>query len=112
MLSPENQQLARGSLQGLNDTAKELPAIARNMRQVLEDTQQMIGQFNKLSAEAQLGAGNVRQETLPRVNALAEAMERNADRVGRLATELERRPASMVWGRGAGRPGPGEPGFQ
>ncbi len=111
-LSAENQKLARGSLQGINDTAQELPALAKSMRQVLEDTQQMIGQVNRLSGEAQIGVGSVRQDTLPRVNALAEAMERNADRVGRLATELERRPASVVWGRGAGRPGPGETGFQ
>jgi phospholipid/cholesterol/gamma-HCH transport system substrate-binding protein len=111
-LSPANQQLAHGALQGLNDSAKELPAIAKSMRQVLDDTQQMIVQVNRLSAEAQLGAGSVRQDTLPRVNALAESMERNADRVGRLATELERRPASVLWGRSAGRPGPGEPGFQ
>jgi phospholipid/cholesterol/gamma-HCH transport system substrate-binding protein len=111
-LSTENQKLARGSLQGINDTAKELPALAKSMRQVLDDAQQLVGQVNRLSGEAQLTAGNMRQDTLPRVNALAEAMERNVDRVGRLATEIERRPASMVWGRGAGRPGPGEAGFQ
>jgi phospholipid/cholesterol/gamma-HCH transport system substrate-binding protein len=111
-LSPENQKLARGSLQGINDTATELPALAKGMRQVIDDAQSLVVQVNKLSTEAQVTAGSMRQDTLPRVNALAESMERSADRIGRLATELERRPASMVWGRGAGRPGPGESGFQ
>lgn len=112
MLSPENQKLARGSLQGINDTARELPEIAKGMRQVIDETRQLVTQVNRLSAEAQGATGSVRQDTLPRVNALAESMERSADRIGRLATAIEQRPASVVWGRPSGRPGPGEPGFQ
>ena len=112
MLSPENQKLARGSLQGINDTARELPELAKGMRQVIDETHQLVTQFSRLSAEAHAATGNLRQDTLPRVNALAESMERSADRIGRLATSIEQRPASMVWGRPGGRPGPGEPGFQ
>lgn len=112
MLSAENQQLARGALQGINDTARELPAIAKNMQQTIDDARRLMGQVNQLSGEAQAATGSLRSDTLPRVNTLAEAMERSADRIGRLATELERRPASVVWGRPGGRPGPGEPGFQ
>lgn len=112
MLSAENQKLARGALQGINDTARELPAVAKGMQQAIDDARRMIGQVNQLSGEAQAATGRLRSDTLPRVNTLAEAMERSADRIGRLATELERRPASVVWGRPVGRPGPGEPGFQ
>lgn len=112
LLSAENQKLTRGALQGINDTARELPAIAISMQQAIDEARRMMGQVNQLSGEAQATAGSVRSDTLPRVNALAESMERSADRIGRLAAELERRPASVVWGRSSGPPGPDEPGFQ
>ena len=111
MLSTENQKLARGALQGINDTARELPAIAKGMQQTIDDARRLMGQVNQLSGEAQAATGSLRSDTLPRVNTLAESMERSADRIGRLAAELERRPASVVWGRPGGRPGPGESGF-
>ena len=57
-------------------------------------------------------AADMRDDTLPRVNALAETVERSAQRVGRLALQLDREPQSAIFGRRAGRPGPGEPGFQ
>jgi len=51
-------------------------------------------------------------DTLPRLNALAESVERSSQRVGRLALQLDREPQSAIFGRKPGRPGPGEPGFQ
>ena len=68
--------------------------------------------MNRLAGEALGTTGAVRQDTLPRVNALADSVERGAERIGRLAYELERRPDSVVWGRPSSRPGPGEPGFK
>jgi len=50
--------------------------------------------------------------TLPKVNALADSVERSARRVGELAESLERQPDSLLWGRNASRPGPGEEGFR
>jgi phospholipid/cholesterol/gamma-HCH transport system substrate-binding protein len=56
--------------------------------------------------------GAVRGSTLPKVDALAESVERSAQRVGALAAEIEHQPDSLLWGRKAARPGPGEAGFQ
>jgi phospholipid/cholesterol/gamma-HCH transport system substrate-binding protein len=56
--------------------------------------------------------GSVRDDTLPRFNALAESVERSAQRVGRLALQLDRDPQSAIFGRKPGRPGPGEEGFK
>jgi len=111
-LSTDNQKLAKDSLQSLNATAKELPALTQETRKLVEDARQLATQVNRLASEAHGAAGAVRQDTLPRVNALADSVERGAERVGRLAYELERRPDSMVWGRPVNRPGPGEPGFK
>ncbi len=46
------------------------------------------------------------------INALADSVDRSAQRVGRLALQLDRNPQSAIFGRKPGRPGPGEPGFQ
>lgn len=111
-LSDDNQKLARDTLQRLNDSARELPALSQETRKLVEDARQVAAQVTRLANEAQHAAGNVREGTLPRINALADSAERGAERIGRLAYELERRPDSVVWGRPQNRPGPGEAGFE
>ncbi|MEW6688884.1 MAG: MCE family protein, partial [Pseudomonadota bacterium] len=86
---------------------------------LVQDARALVENAGRLSSEAQ-GAvgtahgtvGSLREDTLPRVNALAESVERGAQRVGRLALQLDRDPQSALFGRRPGRPGPGEPGFQ
>ena len=111
-LGDENQRNARDSLAQISATTKELPALARDARRLVEDSGKMVERVERLAEESHAAAGAVRQDTLPRVNALAESVDRSAERIGRLAYELERKPDSVVWGRPAARPGPGEPGFQ
>ena len=111
-LSEENRQLATGSLRGLNETANELPQLTRETRQLVKDAREMAGQVSRFSGEATGTVVSVREETLPRVHSLAEQVERDSQRVGRLALQLDRDPQSALFGRKPGRPGPGEPGFQ
>lgn len=111
-LSDENRRLATATLQNLHDTAKTLPELAREMQQLAKDGRELAAQVSRLAAEAQGAAGAVREESLPRVNALADSVDRGAQRVGRLALQLDRDPQSAIFGRKPGRPGPGEPGFQ
>ncbi len=111
-LGEENRRLARDALANVNETAKELPGLARDARQLAADSRRLVERVERLAGEANDTAGAMRQETLPRVNALADSVERGAGRVGRLAYELERRPESLLWGRPAARPGPGEAGFE
>jgi phospholipid/cholesterol/gamma-HCH transport system substrate-binding protein len=111
-LSEENRQLATSSLRGINETANELPQLTRETRELVKDAREMAGQVNRFSREAAAAATSVREETLPRVHSLAEQVERDSQRVGRLALQLDRDPQSAIFGRKPGRPGPGEPGFQ
>lgn len=111
-LSEDNRRLARGALERVNETVEALPELARETRQLVRDTRELVGQIGRLSAEAQTAAGALREDTLPRVGALAESLERSAQRVGRLAADLDRQPESVLWGRRASQPGPGEPGFE
>jgi phospholipid/cholesterol/gamma-HCH transport system substrate-binding protein len=111
-LSEDNRKLATGSLEKINETVKGLPELTRETQQLVKDARELVGQVGKLSGEAGSTAGAVRDDTLPRVNALAETVERSAQRVGRLALQLDRDPQSAIFGRKPGKPGPGEPGFQ
>jgi phospholipid/cholesterol/gamma-HCH transport system substrate-binding protein len=111
-LSEDNRRLARESLERVNEAARALPELAREAHRLAADTRALVDRVGRLSDESAGAAGELRSETLPRVNALAESVERGAERVGRLADSLERRPESLLWGRGTQRPGPGEPGFQ
>ena len=111
-LSEDNRRLMVDSLESVNETAKTLPELARDAKLLVKDARELVGQVGKLSDEAHGTTGSVREETLPRVNALAESVERSAQRVGRLALRLDREPQSAIFGRKPGKPGPGEPGFQ
>jgi phospholipid/cholesterol/gamma-HCH transport system substrate-binding protein len=111
-LSEENRRLATGILEGVNETAKDLPQLTRETQLLVKDARDMAGKVGRLSDEAASAAVALREETLPRVNSLAEGVERDADRFGRLSLQLDREPQSVIFGRKPGRPGPGEPGFQ
>jgi phospholipid/cholesterol/gamma-HCH transport system substrate-binding protein len=112
-LSEENRRLATSSLDRINETAKALPELARETQQLVKDARELAGQVGKLSNEAHSTAGSMREDTLPRVNALAESVERGAHRVGRMAVEIDRQPDSLIWGKKpVSRPGPGEKGFE
>jgi phospholipid/cholesterol/gamma-HCH transport system substrate-binding protein len=111
-MSEENRRLAASSLQNINETVKSLPDLSRETHQLVKEARVLAGEVSRLSNDAGATSGAMRDDTLPRVNALAESVERSAQRVGRLALQLDREPQSAIFGRRPGRPGPGEPGFQ
>ena len=111
-LSEDNRKLATSSLERVNETIKALPELARETQQLVKDARELVGQAGRLSSEARAATSAVREDTLPRVHALAESVERGAQRVGRLALQLDRDPQSAIFGRKPGKPGPGEAGFQ
>jgi phospholipid/cholesterol/gamma-HCH transport system substrate-binding protein len=112
-LSEGNRRLATSSLEKIDETVKALPELARETQQLIKEARELASQVSKLSNEAQSAAGAMREDTLPRVNALAESVERGAQRVGRMAAEIDRQPESLIWGKKpVSRPGPGEKGFE
>ena len=112
LLSEDNRRHVAGLLQNADQASRNLPELTREMQQLVKDGRELVAQVNRLAVEAQGAAGSVREDTLPRVNALAESVDRASQQVGRLALQLDRDPQSAIFGRKPGRPGPGEPGFQ
>ncbi len=118
-LNEKNRRNVEGLLENMNRASRGLPALVEESQQLVRDARALSARASELAAEAtalaresQGTVRDVRSTTLPKVNALADSVERSARRVGALADELERRPDSLLWGRGAAHPGPGEEGFQ
>lgn len=112
-LSEGNRRQAESALARVNEAAKAMPELARETQQLIKDARDLVAQVGKLSNEANTTAGALRDDTLPRVNALAESVERGAARVGRMANSIDRQPESLIWGKTpVARPGPGEKGFE
>lgn len=57
-------------------------------------------------------AGQFGRATLPRLNRTADEANRTIRSLRRTLDELQENPQALVYGEGARRPGPGEPGFQ
>lgn len=88
----------------LGDRAHVLDRIGANAERIGASVEQLG------AAGSALGAAATR-ETVPRINQLLEELNRNSRNLGRLIDELNANPSSLVFGKGAGAPGPGEPGF-
>lgn len=112
MLAEPNRRALSESLGSLAVAARELPELARDTRQAVLEARRAADRVGQLSEELRQAAVDVRRDTLPRAHALADSVERGAERVGRLAYELERQPEGVIWGRRPARPGPGEAGFE
>jgi phospholipid/cholesterol/gamma-HCH transport system substrate-binding protein len=52
------------------------------------------------------------RETIPRLNTLLDEIARSSRSLERLLEDLSANPSSLVFGRAAPAPGPGEPGFR
>ena len=91
---------ATEAAQGVRTATERLYAPGGTLAQVEQSTQALATAANKMN-----------DETLPRVNRASDATTRTARRFGGLADNLGENPQSLLYGNGASRPGPGEPGF-
>jgi phospholipid/cholesterol/gamma-HCH transport system substrate-binding protein len=116
----------------LDPALRNLPALTDDARKALGRADTLLGNMNNLTVElvqrvdtlervaksaeqlggaAQSFSGATMTDTLPRINSLLEELARNSRSLDRLLTDLNDQPASLVFGRPAVAPGPGEPGF-
>ncbi len=93
----------------------EVAGLVRRLEQTAASVERMAGQATRLASagraaveEAHAGVAQLKGQTLPEVNALLGEMRALAADLRRMSAELERQPGSLVWGRPAPAPGPGE----
>ena len=106
VVADSRKVLARADelLVSLKDLAQQLAKRADALDRVARSAEQVGGATQALS-------GTVRDDAVPRINALLEDLARTSRDLDRLLNELNDQPSSVVFGRAAPAPGPGEPGF-
>ena len=132
----QNIKRTLGNVADASEGLKELPAILASVKQALnEDTirrvqslvahlEKTVGEAAPLTAEArelvvslkhlskrfeQIG-NDAGSNTLPRVNKLLGELEQNSRQLNRVLESIEEAPQSVIFGRAAPAPGPGEGG--
>jgi phospholipid/cholesterol/gamma-HCH transport system substrate-binding protein len=139
VLSPENQERLARLLENLNAStqrldglmadfqvmARALPGVVAEASQTLKRAESVMarlgaddGALERFARAAdQIGATSrelgdaVSANAVPRIVQLTEEMTRSTRNLDRLVRSLEEQPQSLVFGRPAPPPGPGEPGF-
>ncbi len=98
-LAPALQE-AKTALASIDKLAREYAQRADALERVAKSAEQV-------GSATQNAAGDL----TPRANALLDELARNSRNLDRLLSELNERPAGLVFGRPPARPGPGEPGY-
>ena len=94
----------RGLAATLDERSRTLERVAASAERIGLSVEQVARAGDTLVSVA----GN---ETLPRVHLLLDDLTRSSRSLERLISDLSANPSSVVFGRAAVPPGPGEPGF-
>jgi phospholipid/cholesterol/gamma-HCH transport system substrate-binding protein len=121
-LAKAMEPAARGSAALVTDARKTFQRADQLLAEISSTNRELAGRldaFDRVAESAQKAGGSisslvdtVADETLPRINMLAEDLSRTSRSLDRLAADLKEQPQSLVFGRKAGPPGPGEQGFE
>lgn len=91
-------ELSAGQAAPLTVEMRGLVASMRNLSQRLGDIGATLGD-------------DLTGRTLPRIDSVVQGLQHNSRQLTRILGNLEDTPQSLIFGRPAGPPGPGEPGF-
>lgn len=114
--------------QHINPAVDQLPAVAQDARQTLQSIANASQQIGELTAQLQAPGGTLEQlqvgtqsmaraaerfdrATLPAVHQATAEVASAARQLGRTVSGIGDNPQALLYGDGAIRPGPGEPGF-
>ncbi len=136
LLNEENRKLLTRMLGGIEQAsrqtaalaerlqpgAQEFPSLMADARGALADLSRLSRKLEERSAaldrmaasleEVGVAARSFNDETLPRLNALVEQLNRDTRSLDRVLNALGENPQSFVFGAQRAKPGPGEPGFK
>jgi phospholipid/cholesterol/gamma-HCH transport system substrate-binding protein len=121
-LAQSMEPAARGSAALVADARKTFERADTLLAEISNTNRDLAGRLDavdRMAESAQKAGGSisalaesVADETLPRINLLAEELSRTSRSLDRLASDLKQQPQSLLFGRRAGAPGPGEKGFE
>jgi phospholipid/cholesterol/gamma-HCH transport system substrate-binding protein len=98
----------------VNDTSvalKRADTLLANINQRLDSFERAANSAEQFSLSGAALAESMMTETVPRLNVLLDDVQRSSRGLERLLSEVNEQPQSLIFGRNALPPGPGEPGF-
>ncbi|MDE2417151.1 MAG: MCE family protein [Burkholderiales bacterium] len=107
-------QSVKATSERLVDTAEAVKTSATEFKQLSARMNGPGGTLDRIaqSTEALTATGQLMNATLvPRLNRTADDTARTARQLGRVADTVSESPQSLILGKGAAQPGPGESGF-
>lgn len=108
LLAAENVRALQTTLARAEQAAAEAAPALSEARRVLEQMRAVSEKLDRLLADPSASGVHA---LLPRLNELGSELTANSRQLGRLLQALEEAPQSVVFGRPAPPPGPGEAGF-
>jgi len=108
VLSDANVKHLSTTLAQLEQASGQAAPLTQDLRAMVQKLTLLAGRLDQLSGTA---GGELTGTTLPRINALVSQLSENSRQLSQLLQLLERRPQSLLFGRGAPTPGPGETGY-
>ncbi|NNM81431.1 MAG: MCE family protein [Burkholderiales bacterium] len=84
-----------------------LPMLVSKFDRAAEDVQKMARDVRRSSEATRKTVGHM-DDTMPEFRSLVSKLQNLSDSLERLSRELERNPSLLLYGRSAGKPGPGE----
>ena len=103
---------ARKTLHNADAVLAEIATTTRALAARMDAIDRVAGSAEKATASIGTLADTVAAESLPRINLLVEELTRTTRGLDRFVADLKDEPQSLVFGRKAGPPGPGERGFE
>lgn len=107
-LSAENLRRLQGILAHVEKTAGEAAPLTAEAREMVKSMTALATRLEKVAGNT---GGELAASTLPQLNALLKDVNASSRQLARILETLEESPQALVFGKGAARPGPGEPGF-
>jgi len=107
-LSEANLKRLNAILAHLEQTAGQAAPLAVEMRALVASMQ---GLSKRLGDMGGALGDDLSGRTLPGINSVVQELQHNSRQLTRILGNLEEAPQSLVFGRSATPPGPGEPGF-
>lgn len=105
---------AHQTLQSLTKAGNAATGVAGDLQQTVRRINAPDGPLQQIAAGTQsltVAADALGRSTLPRVNRAADDFSRASRSLSNMASRIGDNPQSVLYGAGAGEPGPGEPGF-
>ena len=112
VLDDQGQQRVSRLLENLDHASAELQPLLKSSSGTMEAARSSLDKLNVTLNEITRIGTTVNEDTLPRLHQLTYQLNKDAVSLNHLLTTLDEHPESVVFGKPAPRPGPGEKGFK